>query len=554
MLAGTDVSRAIVRESAKDQFELITSESIRSEVRRVLDLSGWAFQQDQALGRKGHRKIDFWLPIGSDGAGCAVIVTSSILHAPDAKRLAELARAVVQAGRGAIRHTILVVNGHLAEPFAAQVSGAFERILTYAITRFDDELAAAIKGLRQRIETVVQENAIDLIKTRIDEIGRQSAVALEYLDAMRDTMVDRMTMRRTLDSTVRLLDLATAMQPRHPVLDRMFDRVLPSIREMNVEVADLLGARLGADRIDNLELASSKPVFFNRREIDGREIMAAGVTELLERCLIIFKGIVIEYATVIEVANNDVAGAGALYDNFLGLVNWLTMSGYWESFMELRDSIERRPYEYSRSGRGKNLADPVDAIPYLVRELQEFTGSIQRDRMPSGGAVAAMVTVRYAGRVAYRDITKDHRSIAFVHPSLNRLFNDLWDRPYGHLVTDFYDDVRHRFELDIDRTGYEPFELTTFGFDDRGRDALAGLSFLDRFVGTFRQAISTCLTVGGKRARLADEICYQFDSTLHNLSTQKRFELPPSLDSRNEMFDRVRSIAPLVQELLRHDY
>ena len=95
--AGTDVTRAMLREAAREQFELTTTEDVSTEISRTIDLNGWLFEAEKLFGESAEgTRVDFWIPVGDKGAGCAIMISRSLLHESEVGDLADR----IEAGAG----------------------------------------------------------------------------------------------------------------------------------------------------------------------------------------------------------------------------------------------------------------------------------------------------------------------------------------------------------------------------------------------------------------------------------------------------------------------
>ncbi|ROO88908.1 hypothetical protein EDD29_6593 [Actinocorallia herbida] len=175
--AGTDVTTAMVREVARDQFELTTGDDVRAETARVLDLAGFAFETGHRFPDGG--RADFWIPVGESG-GCAILISDSVLQPGDVRALREAA-VDLRAGRQDTA-VLLVVNGYLAEGLSASLAAAFDREpLTHSLRHFAKDFDAAVKGAVQRLEDATREDNLSLLRDQVDRLGRQQSRMLETL-------------------------------------------------------------------------------------------------------------------------------------------------------------------------------------------------------------------------------------------------------------------------------------------------------------------------------------------------------------------------------------
>ncbi|QNP61476.1 hypothetical protein [Streptomyces genisteinicus] len=212
--AGTDISRAMVREVARDQFEASSPQDVRAEIVRVLDSGGWAFEQDHRFGtadetgdlevpgRARAGRVDFWLPVGGEGAGLGIVLSQSVLNDEEALRVAAQGAEAAAAANGP-SFVVLVVNGYLAENLSDVVTEPFERVFGYAPRRFPDDFAAAVKGLMQRLEATFNDDRIALIESRMSQLMRQTSGVRSSLDEIGNRLTSPALLERAVTRGVR---------------------------------------------------------------------------------------------------------------------------------------------------------------------------------------------------------------------------------------------------------------------------------------------------------------------------------------------------------------
>ncbi|QXJ25551.1 hypothetical protein AGRA3207_007062 [Actinomadura graeca] len=185
--AGTAVTRPMIREVAREQFELTSRDDVRAAIARVLDAGGWLFETDHAPGGRRDARADFWVPEGEDGSGCAVLLSDSVLYEQQVDGLARRAEAI--RGDDTARAVLIVVNGHLADALAPRLAGTGDRPpLVYSARRFAEDFDAAVKGIMQRLERAVHEDALTALRDRVERLGRQQALVLETVTELRPAL------------------------------------------------------------------------------------------------------------------------------------------------------------------------------------------------------------------------------------------------------------------------------------------------------------------------------------------------------------------------------
>ncbi|MEV7146688.1 hypothetical protein AB0O05_09395 [Streptomyces sp. NPDC093084] len=224
-MAGTDVTRAMVREVARQQFEVSTPDDVRSDVARILDSNGWIFEQSKRLVKKPSFVADYWVPVGEGGAGCAIQITQSVLHAPEADRLAQAAKSF-QQGKANVA-TVLIVNGYLAEPLAEKLTTVFSRVMLYSPMRFAEDFPAAVTSFIRRLEESLNEDRLTLVESKVDQLLRQTQSVRRAVDHFQQVSPDSLEL--AVEEGVRRV-FATIGGKTEP----------PSMRRLSAVAADLI--------------------------------------------------------------------------------------------------------------------------------------------------------------------------------------------------------------------------------------------------------------------------------------------------------------------------
>ncbi|WP_327345017.1 hypothetical protein [Streptomyces europaeiscabiei] len=213
-LAGADLTRAMVREVAREQFEISSPDDIRAEVTRLLDNNGWAF--DSAKQLSADVIVDYWLPVGKTGNGCAIIITQSVLHEHEAEVLKSSALAISSSSSEVA--AFLIVNGYLAEPLTGVVSSAFARVMTYAPTRFSDDFPAAVNAFIKRLEEASNQDRLSLVESKLEQLLRQTSGVRKSLDTIQRTSVSTALVEGAVDGGLRRAFSSLAGAPPSPTL------------------------------------------------------------------------------------------------------------------------------------------------------------------------------------------------------------------------------------------------------------------------------------------------------------------------------------------------
>lgn len=199
--AGTDVTRAMLRNVAREQFELVQTEDVRSEVMRALDAKGWRYTENWRLGDKKPIRCDYWIPITDDAAGCVVLISSSILDERSAKMLQTIAGSISELSPVPLK-TMLIVNGYLSEHLRESLSN-FDQILAYERRDFAENLVSKLSGLRIQLESAVDENILAVIRERVDELSRQNSTLRSAIGELISVSGDQKFYERAVENGIR---------------------------------------------------------------------------------------------------------------------------------------------------------------------------------------------------------------------------------------------------------------------------------------------------------------------------------------------------------------
>ncbi|MEU8337866.1 hypothetical protein [Micromonospora tulbaghiae] len=232
--AGKTVTRAIVREVAREQFELVSQDDLRGDIVRVLTRNGWRFETSRALTTgKNKKRADYWIPVG-DG-GCALFLTQSILQKADATNLtAGSLKPENDQGSSSIK-TLLIVNGYLSEEFRPALERQFDAIITHNLRTFGDDLEAALQGAIARLEKDASTASYESLAAKIDQSVRQNNQLLRRFDGLAERLMGQDVMQLAVERGVTSVfaTLAGGRTPssRFPEVDRAFLDVIQHLDE-----------------------------------------------------------------------------------------------------------------------------------------------------------------------------------------------------------------------------------------------------------------------------------------------------------------------------------
>lgn len=190
---GEEVTPSTIRQVARYRIPNGGAERARSDIEEILMEQGWPADRHRLLGGESGAPVDFWIPAGGSGSGCAVLVSDSILEDEEARHLAGQAAAVVT---GSSRRTaILVIGGYLPDRQRQLMSDVLgdQALVVYHARTFAREFAQALSQAMERVGGIraISERSggrdtdeIRVLRAETERISRQQASTLRALQEL----------------------------------------------------------------------------------------------------------------------------------------------------------------------------------------------------------------------------------------------------------------------------------------------------------------------------------------------------------------------------------
>ncbi|WP_155349000.1 hypothetical protein [Acrocarpospora pleiomorpha] len=196
---GGEITHATVKRAAQDRFEIINTSALAELIRDELAGISIPFVENHQLAGSDVT-VDYWIPVGTGGSGCAIFLTDSVLTDEDATRLADRAKAVTDASPGS--RTLLIVNGFLPESGAKVLRDAFTSgPLVYVrdgfLAVFGNTVNSIVQqvqaaeldpetGIRLHVERLTSmhigtQRYVEALATQIEELRRSSEMGIAAL-------------------------------------------------------------------------------------------------------------------------------------------------------------------------------------------------------------------------------------------------------------------------------------------------------------------------------------------------------------------------------------
>ncbi|HEU0089639.1 MAG TPA: hypothetical protein VFQ77_18670 [Pseudonocardiaceae bacterium] len=145
----TNVTAEMVRDVVREHLVPMSNSMVTAEVRRRLHTLRLAYHHNHLLGPALESLVDYWVPAGDSDAGCAVLITGSVLENGEVEDLIYRVSAVRRTAPDS--KLLLVVNGILPDDLATRVSSIFSTDpVIYDSSSFAEEFDAALAAIVQR--------------------------------------------------------------------------------------------------------------------------------------------------------------------------------------------------------------------------------------------------------------------------------------------------------------------------------------------------------------------------------------------------------------------
>jgi hypothetical protein len=395
---GSTVTRAMLREIAREQFESASTEDITAELTHLIEARGWLYEKDKVLGSSESKQpVDYWLPVGEDGAGIAVFLSRSLLQEEEVQALATQAAKVAKKDTsGAAIETVLVINGYLADHLETEVKKAFGRVIVYRLRTFREALDSIVSGIRIRLEERNRENVLAAIKQRVDEIARQNRSIDNQLSHAAQRGVNRVELQAAVSAGLRAVfgHMASNISPsevNYPQITALFDRAERKVNDLGVPdslldlVFGLPDARMREEewyRLFRLRRRSSNFMDINTESffrIASKVSVLKGyfslfrrsIFTLLSKCSDLSSGSSGDFYYMSREILNDVC---SLFDGYLNNTDFLTFVQEREPLRKMIDDVFEyvgaNKYQLDREAGLISLSEPD--VMRIREELRVF--------------------------------------------------------------------------------------------------------------------------------------------------------------------------------------
>ena len=203
---GEEITAEVLRQVARYRVPNVGAERARGDIAETLAEQGWPADRHRVLGALPGVVADFWIPRGEEGAGCAILVSDSVLEDREARSLAEQAKAA--ASGGAERAVILVVGGYLPDDRRRWLEAELgpHALVAYRVRTFGREFAQALETAMERIGGPRPRRAAPAVPDAPGVPAAGGIQAVPDSDEIRTLRAETRRIARRQDSTLRAVE------------------------------------------------------------------------------------------------------------------------------------------------------------------------------------------------------------------------------------------------------------------------------------------------------------------------------------------------------------
>lgn len=299
------ISEDLVRRAARSAEDEPTLRTVKRRLRRQLTSFGHSFQSDYWLPEET-RPVDFWVTVGTQRSGCAVILTPSVVTEEHAQPL--ITQAVSIRTRLESAETLLILVGYLNQDLREHLTDVYSAgLLEYGQYEFDEDLRVSINDALRRIEQSEGEDIEARLLERLTWMNRQQAYAHESIENL-SRRVDEL--RRSLSTWAAPLSgpEAEGSSRLPPLVTAAFDDAFGVLDEFSITEPALAGALSVGESAARAEHERTL-----RRWLGSTELYpATGVLSLLRQLVEAFRSGIIDWFALREAAGSRQEAAESL--------------------------------------------------------------------------------------------------------------------------------------------------------------------------------------------------------------------------------------------------
>ncbi|BCL15764.1 BREX system ATP-binding domain-containing protein [Micromonospora sagamiensis] len=178
------VTPPMVRQTAREIYDAGNAQNVRAEIRQVLVGTGYdTYVPDHFLDSGTDSRVDYWVPVGSNEVGCAILLSEPLLDETDIAALERRCRSI-RAHRDC--ELLLVALEPPPARYGQRLREAVGREpLTYHPRSFVDQFALEFKAMATRLEErYPQEGPLAAVAPHLTRLDRRQSATQHLLTVL----------------------------------------------------------------------------------------------------------------------------------------------------------------------------------------------------------------------------------------------------------------------------------------------------------------------------------------------------------------------------------
>lgn len=168
---GKPVTPTMVHEVARTIYDVADGERASSDIIQVLRGHGWEFIPDFQVGDTPESRVDFWVFMGGQESGCAILLTESLFTDADVDRLVERAQLVERLHQCEV--VLVVLGRQLPERYQRRLTEAYHREpLRYDRRSFVDRFLVELKSIAANLSVPVDDQLPGALQQYLERFSR----------------------------------------------------------------------------------------------------------------------------------------------------------------------------------------------------------------------------------------------------------------------------------------------------------------------------------------------------------------------------------------------
>jgi hypothetical protein len=382
------VTVEMVYDVARTHHTVPPKKGLRDAIWRILESHGWEPIKDYYASASRLHRVDLWVPMGTESAGCAILLADAVIEERDLEELKARAEAI----RGTLKdcEMFLITGGPLAPSNVPELVRIFGREpLVYDVYSFAEDVVSVMKAITHRFELMAGSDAVIRVQKLVENVGQQVSRTQQSLFQLTTTVRDLRSssdqefglIRRELDDIAQAITAEVDPLTELPAeVNEIFEERLRSLKRFNAVVMKVMeeALALGSGSKSSPKDATAR-IHTLFRDSDS-VTRAIGATDLLDATTQAFRRGVIDWfrsyfptgrARLQPGGKRQLENLCLTYDAIYELLPLYAL----EPLAALADELEPRSMENAEAERS-HLHSLREKFEYLGAEVRRMVLSL----------------------------------------------------------------------------------------------------------------------------------------------------------------------------------